>query len=79
MYIKIDQNLYEKIQKITITDYEAEGEFIPSKNIEPMLEDLLMEIDRLEEKIEDIKKDVEENYRRIPVSVQVGISDKDFI
>lgn len=79
MYIKINQDLYKKIQKITITDYEAEGDFIPSDSIEPMLEDLLIEIDRLEEKIEDMKRDIEDNYRPIPVAEQYGISDRDFI
>ncbi len=33
----------------------------------------------LQEELEDLKQDLEDNYRPIPVSEQVGISDRDFI
>ena len=85
--MKLDKELYEKISKLTGTDYEAlytknpddEFIFIFNDSIENMLQDLLSEIDRLEEKIEDMDQDIEDNYRPIPVAEQVGISDKDFI
>ena len=79
MYIKLDENLYNKIKKITMTDYDALGDFIPSESIEPMLEDLIYEIEHLEEKYEDLERDLEDNYRAITPAEMYDISDKDFI
>ena len=79
MYIKLDSDLYKKIQEITYTDYNALGEFIPSESIEPMLEDLLLEVSRLEEKIEDIERDRDDNYKPYTNEELYGVSDKDFI
>lgn len=78
MYLEIDEDLYKKISKITITNYEKKGDFVPADSIVPMLEDLLNEIDRLEEKIKDIEKDREDNYKPISSSEMYGISDRDF-
>lgn len=78
MYIKLNEELYKKIQEITFTDYNALGEFIPSESIEPMLEDLLVEIGRLEEKIEDIERDRDENYRPLSIAEQVGYREEDY-
>lgn len=79
MYLEIDKELKTKIENITGVDYEFKDNFLPSKNIVSIFEDLICEIDRLEEKYEDLEKDLEENYRPIPVSEQYGISDRDFI
>lgn len=79
MYIKLDCDLYKKIQDITYTDYNTLGDFIPSESIEPMLEDLLLEISRLEEKIEDIERDRDDNYKPYTNEELYGVSDKDFI
>lgn len=51
-------------------------------NIETILtkiEDLLDELEDVKEKFEDFKRDVEDNYRRLEVSEQLDISDRDFI
>lgn len=86
--MKIDKELYERVKKVTMTDFEAQytkdtdDDYVWILNdytIDSMLEELLMEIDRIEEEYEDFKQNVEDNYRRIPISEQVGISDKDFI
>ena len=61
------------------------GKYFPNKDLISIddlircIEDLDSEVKRLEEKIEDVEQDIEDNYRPIPVSEQVGISDKDFI
>lgn len=34
-------------------------------------ENLIFEVEHLEEKIQDLEQDVEDNYRRIPISEQV--------
>lgn len=43
------------------------------------IEDLLDELGETKEKYEDLKRDVEDNYERVPVAKQLGISDSDFI
>lgn len=79
MYIKLNEDLYNKIKNITFTDYEALGDFILSESIEPMLEDLLLEIDRLQEKYNDLEQNINDNYRAITPAEMYGITDKDFI
>lgn len=78
MYIKLDEDLYNKIKKITMTDYDALGNFIPSESIEPMLEDLILEIEHLEEKYKDLERDLEDNYERIPYTKQIDYNERDF-
>ena len=42
------------------------------------LEDLYFDVERLEEELKGLEQDIEDNYRPIPISEQVGISDRDF-
>ena len=44
-----------------------------------IIQDLESEKFRLEEELEDLKQDVEENYKRIPVEEQCEIYDNNFI
>ena len=60
MYMRIDKELIEKIEKITMVDYEttenAAGCLIPVENIEAVIEDLLLEYNALKEKLEDAEE-----------------------
>lgn len=80
MYIKLNEDLYKKIKGITCTEYDATGDFIPSESIEPMLEDLICEIERLEEKYEDLERELNENYelKNVNLYVEYGVSERDF-
>lgn len=78
--------IFEKVSKMTMTNYEinwwdAENikGYIDPDTMLYMIEDLICEVERLEEKIEDILQDRNDNYRQIPYAEQVGISDRDFI
>lgn len=44
-----------------------------------IIQDLESEKFRLEEELEDLKQDMEENYKRIPVNEQYEVFDDDFI
>lgn len=85
--MNIYKDVYKKIEELTKTDYngqyskDSDDEYVLvfSDEIEGMLENLLSLIDNLQEEIKDIEEDRDENYKPIPVSEQVGISDKDFI
>ena len=90
--MKIDRELFEKVSNITGTAYEVDYPKEPdnesgerfvwvydNEQIENMLQDLIVEIDRLEEHIEDMKQDIEDNYKPKTVAEQVRISDSDFM
>lgn len=72
MYLEIDEKLKDKIEKITITNYDFKDNFLPSESIISIFEDLIYEIDRLEEKYEDLEQDMEDNYIKRPMSDYTG-------
>lgn len=87
--MRVDESNFEtleRVSKVTLTDYDIKwfnseniDGYISSDSLFSMVEDLLCEVGRLEEKKEDIKQDIRDNYKPIPYTEQVGISDKDFI
>ena len=84
--MEISRELYERVSKATGWNYEpiyqkdAEAPVILTRiKIEGMLEDLLLEITERDEKIEDIIKDREDNYKPILIEEQVDFSYKDYI
>lgn len=84
--MNIDLDLFIDVQGITCTSYDnlavledKEQVLITSDTVENMLEDLICEIERLHEQIEDMEQDIKENYKRVPAAEQVGIRNSDFI
>ena len=87
--MRVDESNYEileKASKITVTDYDIKwfdveniDGYIDNDSIISMIEDLICEVGRLEERIDDLEQDIEDNYKPIPIAEQLGISDKDFI
>lgn len=85
----VDESNYETLDrasKMTGTDYDirwfdAENikGYIDSETLLTMVEDLIIEVDRLQEEIEDMEQDIQDNYKPISYAEQVGISDSDFI
>ena len=76
---KRDVNLINKIQNnITYTDYELKGNFIPVNSYMSIIEDLMSEIEMLEEKYNQLERELEENYRPISYGELVGVRDSDF-
>lgn len=69
-YVEIEnEKMLKEIEDLTSTNYERKGNLLPTESVEPMLEDLMIEIERLKEKVEDLEEDIEEekkhyNYRR---------------
>lgn len=60
--VTIDEKIMKKIEDITITNYEYENGSVPAENVEAMLEDLLLEIERLEEKYKELEDMTSEMY-----------------
>lgn len=68
MYYKLsddEKEIIKKVQKRTITEYDIQNDFINVEHIMYIVEDLLNEIDRLEEKLEEEIQDKNDNYRRL--------------
>lgn len=79
MKFLIDKNLMEKIKELTSTDYGLEEYYDDEKKvwidrdvIEPMLDDLIWEIEEREEQFNDFKQDVKDNFERIPIERQLS-------
>lgn len=71
MYYKLsddEKEIIKKVQKRTITEYDIQNDFINVQHIMYMVEDLLNEIDRLEEELEEEIQDKNDNYRRLSYS-----------
>lgn len=68
MYYKLsddEKEIIKKVQKRTITEYDIQNDFINVEHIMYIVEDLLNEIDRLEEELEEEIQDKNDNYRRL--------------
>lgn len=71
MYYKLsddEKEVIKKVQERTITEYDIQNDFINVEHIMYMVEDLLNEIDRLEEELEEEIQDKNDNYRRLSYS-----------
>lgn len=60
--VTIDENIIKAVEEITSTDYESKGSQVPAENIESMVEDLLLEIERLEERYKELDEYLQEEY-----------------
>ena len=60
-----EKEIVKKVQERTITEYDIQNDFINVEHIMYMVEDLLNEIDRLEEELEEEIQDKNDNYRRL--------------
>lgn len=79
--MKINENVFDiinKVHEITLTDYEIK--WFDAENIDGYIEpeillniiqDLICEIEHKEEEIEDIKQDIEDNYKSLTIAEQV--------
>lgn len=72
----IDESLLKKVQELTT--YHFVNPILEDETVS-MIEELVNEIEHLKEELKDLEQNIEDNYRPIPVSEQVGISDRDFI
>ena len=69
--------------KIVMKDYNLqsfkEKDIYTWNEILDIIQDLESEKFRLEEELEDLKQDMEENYKKIPANEQYEVFDDDFI
>lgn len=74
----LNEELEEKVGEITGVDYTG---MLNVKDIENIIKDLITEYNRLEEKIDDLKQDLEDNYtpKHIDPYEEYGVSRSDFV
>lgn len=73
----IDYSLKKDIEKIV--NYEIEPFEMAEDDVISLLENLVNSYKYLETRLNDLKKDVEDNYKPLTSSELYGVSDKDFI
>ena len=81
MYYKLSDDELEKmykVSKITLTDYELIGNFVPVEKLINVIEDLLIELDKAEEKYNDLEEQLRENYKPISYAEEIGYRERDF-
>lgn len=61
---KEELEMIKNISKLTMTNYEITGDFIPVDSWKNLAEDLLYEFDKLQEEFEDYKEFVKDNYKQ---------------
>lgn len=75
MYYKLNIDEFEKIKKVEklmSSDYELLGDLIQVDYLVCVIEDLIYELDKTKEEFEDLKKDMEDNYIKRPMSDYTG-------
>ena len=60
--VTIDEKFIKAVEEITSNNYESEGNQVPAENIESMVEDLLLEIERLQERYKELDEYLQEEY-----------------
>ena len=68
-----------RTQSKTIKENFNNKDFISIDKLLDKFEDLIFELESVKEEYNDFEKDVEDNYKYMPIDEQVGISDRDFI
>ena len=77
-YEKLDKEeleMIKNISKLTMTNYEIIGDFIPVDSWKNLAEDLLYEFDKLQEEFDDYKEFVKDNYKQKTNEEIYGIID----
>ena len=73
----LDIDLKSRLDKIV--SYRVNPHDVDEDDLLEIIEEVVSEYENLQDKYNDLEKEIEENYRPIPVAEQYGISEKDFI
>ena len=74
VYVKVNE-----LPSWLVKKYFDEKDFYSIAELIAIIEDIDSDKERLEEELEDLKQDVEDNYRPISPEEMYGIDDKDFM
>lgn len=74
VYVKVNE-----LPSWLVKKYFDEKDFYSIAELIAIIEDVDSDKERLEEELEDLKRDVEDNYRPISPEEMYGIDDRDFM
>jgi len=74
VYVKVNE-----LPSWLVKKYFDEKDFYSIAELIAIIEDIDSDKERLEEELEDLKRDVEDNYRPISPEEMYGIDDRDFL
>lgn len=81
MYRVLDEKdllLMERVKKITGQNYVENNQIEVDKMLD-IIQDLICEVGRVQEELEDLQNDVRDNYKRIRNSEMYDINDNMFV
>jgi len=61
-YIELDEKIIKEVEEVTFEKFHKIGNLVPMEEIESTLEDLLSEIDRLKEQLEEKEDNYKDKY-----------------
>ena len=70
----VEEKFLKEIKSKTLNEYGIKIEdkvYLEQNDVLSIIEDLLVEIGNLEEKYEDLERDMQDNYKHIPVEEQI--------
>ena len=70
----INKELANKIKSKTLNEYGIKIDdkvYLEQNDVLSIIEDLLVEINNLEKKYEDLERDMQDNYKHIPIEEQI--------
>ena len=70
----INKELANKIKSKTLNEYGIKIDdkvYLEQNDVLSIIEDLLVEIGNLEAKYEDLERDMQDNYKHIPIEEQI--------
>lgn len=73
-----DLLLMERVKKITGQNYVENNQIEVDKMLD-IIQDLICEVGRVQEELEDLQNDVRDNYKRIRNSEMYDINDNTFV
>ena len=81
MYIKLDSFFIDRIEELTGRKYDKAGNYLKSEEIYSILEDLLDELEKTQDKFTEYIKKVDENYieKKVDPYEFYGVSESDFV
>lgn len=78
MFIQIDEEVIKKVEEVTFEKFHKVGNLIPAEEVEGAFEDLLCEIDRLKEELEDEQEQRAMYFKPKSVYEINGVREDDF-
>lgn len=78
MYIEMKEQTIKDIELITGETFNRKDKLVDIEELKGAIEDLLVEYDKLQEKLEDEKEQRDNYYKPISKYENIGMNERDF-